>query len=89
MPSIYRLKIKLLTKNPRANEEGTSMEFVSIVDKTPIGGGHWGYPIPQYRTKKWQIPKYRVANRLNTDTAYFNYIYNRFRILMVASIYRV
>ena len=37
MPSIYRLKIKLLTKNPRANEEGTSMEFVSIVDKTPIG----------------------------------------------------
>ena len=45
-----------------------------------------GYPIPQYRTKKWQIPKYRVANRLNTDTAYFNYIYNRFRILMVASI---
>lgn len=37
MPSIYRLKIKLLTKNPRANEEGTSsMEFVSIVDKTPI-----------------------------------------------------
>ena len=31
-----------------------------------------GYPIPQYRTKKWQIPKYRFANRLNTDTAYFN-----------------
>ena len=40
----------------------------------------------QYRKKKWQIPKYRVENRLNTDTAYVNHIYNRFRILMVASI---
>ena len=54
-----------------------------------LEGDIGGYPIPQYRTKKQQIPKYRVANRLNTDTAYFNYIYNRFRILMVASIYRV
>ena len=45
-----------------------------------------GYPIPQYRKKKWQIPKYRVENRLNTDTAYFNHIYNRLRILMAASI---
>ena len=44
-----------------------------------------GYPIPQYRNKKWQIPKYRVENRLNTDTAYFNHIYNRFAILMVAA----
>ena len=35
-----------------------------------------GYPIPSYRKKKWQIPKYRVENRLNTDTAYFNHIYN-------------
>ena len=24
------------------------------------GGG--GYPIPQYRKKNWQIPKYRVEN---------------------------
>ena len=40
-----------------------------------------GYQIPQYRKKKWQIPKYRVENRLNTDTAYFNHIHNRFRIL--------
>ena len=45
-----------------------------------------GYPIPQYRKTKWQIPKYRFENRLNTDTAYFSHIYNRFRILMVASI---
>ena len=45
-----------------------------------------GYPIPQYRKEKWQIPKYRVENRLNTDTVYFNHIYNRLRILMVASI---
>ena len=40
----------------------------------------------QYRKKKWQIPKYRVENRVNTDTGYFNHIYNRSRILMVASI---
>ena len=45
-----------------------------------------GYPIPQYRKKKWQIPKYRIENRVNTDTGYFNHIYNRSRILMVASI---
>ena len=35
-----------------------------------------GYPILQYRKKKWQIPKYRVENRLNTDTAYFNFLYD-------------
>ena len=29
-----------------------------------------GYPIPQYRKKNWQIPKYRVKNRRNTDTAF-------------------
>ena len=51
-----------------------------------LEGDIGGYPIPQYRKKKWQIPKYRVENRLNTDTAYFNHIYNRLRILMVASI---
>ena len=28
------------------------------------------YPIPQYRKKNWQIPKYRVKNRRNTDTAF-------------------
>ena len=54
-----------------------------------IEGGIGGYPIPQYRKKKWQLPKYRVENHLNTDTAYFNHIYNRFRTLMVASIQRV
>ena len=32
-----------------------------------------GYPIPQYRKKKWQIPKYLVKNCLYTDTAYFNH----------------
>ena len=51
-----------------------------------LEGDIGGYPIPQYRKKKWQIPKYRVENRLNTDTVYFNHIYNRLRILMVASI---
>ena len=51
-----------------------------------IEGDIGGYPKPQYRKKKWQVPKYRVENRLNTDTAYFNHIYNRFRILMVAFI---
>ena len=33
-----------------------------------LGGG--GVPIPQYRKKNWQIPKYRVKNRRNTDTAF-------------------
>ena len=28
------------------------------------------YPIPQYRKKNWHIPKYRVKNRRNTDTAF-------------------
>ena len=28
------------------------------------------YPIPQYRKKNLQIPKYRVENRRNTDTAF-------------------
>ena len=27
-----------------------------------------------------QYPKYRFENRLNTDTAYFKHIYNRFRL---------
>ena len=52
-------------------------------------GGGGGYPIPQDRKKKWQIPKHRFENRPNTDTAYFNRIYNRFPILMVASIQHV
>ena len=29
-----------------------------------------GYLIPQYRRKNWQIPKYRVENGRNTDTAF-------------------
>ena len=29
-----------------------------------------GYPIPQCRTKNWQISKYRVENGRNTDTAF-------------------
>lgn len=45
-----------------------------------------GYPIPQYRKKKWQIPKYCMENCQNTDTTYFNHIYNWFHILMAASI---
>ena len=40
------------------------------------GRGHWGYPIPQYRKKNWEIPKYRVKNRRNTDTAFiFGHVY--------------
>ena len=31
-------------------------------------GDFGGYPIPQYRKKYWQIPKYCVKNRPNTDT---------------------
>ena len=40
------------------------------------GRGHWGYPIPQYHKKNWEIPKYRVKNRRNTDTAFiFSHAY--------------
>ena len=39
-------------------------------ESTAWGGGHWGYPIPQYRTKNLQIPKYRVENGWNTDTVF-------------------
>ena len=74
---------------PKRRQQRYSLLLASPAAVTLHEGDIGGYPIPQYRTKKWQIPKYRVANRLNTDTAYFNYIYNRFRILMVASIYRV
>ena len=35
-----------------------------------LEGDIGGYPIPQYRTKTWQIPKYRVENGRNTDTAF-------------------
>ena len=48
-----------------------------------MGGG--GGPIPQYRKKNWQIPKYRVENRRNTDTPF----YDRSRLLNVLSISRV
>ena len=67
----------------------TGVNYISATKtilKYQYEGDIGGYPIPQYRKKKWQIPKYRVENRLNTDTAYFNHIYNRLRILMVASI---
>ena len=55
-------------------------------------GGHWrGYPIPQYRKKSWQIPKYRVKNRRNTDTAFiFGHVYLsciHIACLFISSIY--
>ena len=37
---------------------------------TPPQGDIGGYPIPQYRKKNWQIMKYRVENRQNTDTIF-------------------
>ena len=37
-----------------------------------------GYPIPQYRKKNWEIPKYRVKNRRNTDTAFvIGHVYSK------------
>ena len=65
---------------------GNYISATKTILKYQYEGDIGGYPIPQYRKKKWQIPKYRVENRLNTDTAYFNHIHNRFRILMGASI---
>ena len=50
-----------------------------------------GYPIPQNRTKNWQIPKYRVENVRNTDTAFM--IGNAYltlypsRVFFIAGIY--
>ena len=35
-----------------------------------VVGGHWEYQILQDRKKNWQIPKYCVKNRRNTDTAF-------------------
>ena len=35
-----------------------------------VEGDIGGYPIPQYRQKNWQIPKYRVKNRQNTHTPF-------------------
>ena len=43
-----------------------------------------GYPIPQYRKKNWQIPKYLVENRRNTDTAM---MCNNLACLFIASMY--
>ena len=36
-----------------------------LLNEGDIGGGG-GYPIPQNRKKKWQIPKHRFENRPNT-----------------------
>ena len=46
--------------------------YVPLVSQNPypIEEDIGGYPIPQYRKKNWQIPKYRVENRPNTDTAF-------------------
>ena len=46
-------------------KKGVQIIYKDCINEGDIGG----YPIPQYRRKKWQIPKYRVENRLNTDTA--------------------
>ena len=50
----------------------TKKKAVAICNNYPshyVDGDLGGYPIPQYRKKNWQIPKYRVENRRNTDTA--------------------
>ena len=50
----------------------TKLESNAMLGGT-LGGG---VPIPQYRKKNWQIPKYRVKNRRNTDTAFiFDHAY--------------
>ena len=66
-------------------KNNTLFDVIFKAIRMQMEGDIGGYPIPKYRRKKWQIPKYCVENRLNTDTVYFNHIYNRFRILMVAS----
>ena len=41
------------------------------------------YPIPQFRIKNWQIPKYRVQKQLNTETE-INMFYIFFPMLLCA-----
>ena len=79
----------ILVARVYVSKSNYSLNIQSVYPQKINEGDIGGYPIPQYRKKKWQIPKYRVENRLNTDTAYFNHIYNRFRILMVASMWSV
>ena len=77
------MKEEIVTLKSNAKRVEKSVEELWATTRGTLGEGGFGTWYPK---KKWQIPKYRVENRLNTDTAYFNHIYNRFRILMVASI---
>ena len=55
------------------------------------GGGHWGVSNTVIRKKNWQIPKYRVENRRNTDTAFMiGHVYLTLypsRVFFISSMY--
>ena len=55
-------------------------EVIRSVSLVYSEGDIVGYIIPQFRKKNRQIPKYRVENRRNTDTA-FTSLYNWSRLL--------
>ena len=46
------------------------LKKVMKLESNSMLGGHWGYLIPQYHLKNWQILEYRVKNRRSTDTAF-------------------
>ena len=57
--------VSQLPKNP--TREGN---FSAPPKKYQTEGDIGGYPIPQYRKKIFQIPKYRVENTRNTNTQF-------------------
>ena len=55
------------TSSKHSKKRSRELDTVHVLQQE---GDIGGYPIPQYRTKNWQIPKYRVENGRNTDTAF-------------------
>ena len=74
----------------QSNQRFQAIEFVDrpVPEKLYMGFIFYGHEVPQvegdivgggatqYRQKNWQIPKYRVKSRRNTDAAFMiGYIY--------------
>ena len=69
-PTIVDENQKLWESKPNFKIKLTLQTYVKpyffMFEEGDIGG----YPILQYRKTNWQIPKYCVENRQNTDTAF-------------------
>ena len=74
---LWLLVFRYIHSNGRYGSARVGVSGPKLESNAMLAGGHWrGYPIPQYRKKHWQIPKYRVKNRRNTDTAFiFGHVY--------------